>query len=215
MQQVRQSATGPKGTPAPRVSCAERGDANLHQQAYGGRKMGKKTDAMIWILLTAVLITGCSSPAGIHSAQEPVSETVSAVHADSSQAIPTERELQQVIDRITQEYDLNNTEAYKNKIEDLSKDAIVLLCQSGSGKYKAYGFISPEYGQQGILIDHVINGESNWNYFNEWTWAYSDAAPTLTETGEYDVIFTFTQKSGLEQTVYFECYDTGTMAVKY
>lgn len=177
--------------------------------------MGKKTDAMIWILLTAVLITGCSSPAGIHSAQEPVSETVSAVHADSLQAIPTERELQQVIDRITQEYDLNNTEAYKNKIEDLSKDAIVLLCQSGSGKYKAYGFISPEYGQQGILIDHVIDGESNWNYFNEWTWAYSTAAPTLTETGEYDVIFTFTQGNGLEKTFYFECYDTGTMAVKY
>jgi hypothetical protein len=109
---------------------------------------------------------------------------------------------------------LNNAQDYNNEVEDISEDAIVVLCQSESGKYTAYGFISPEYGRTGILIDNIIDGESNWNEFDELTWTYGDSKPTLSEQGEYNVVFTYTQGNGLEKSICFETFDTGTMAVK-
>lgn len=85
-----------------------------------------------------------------------------------------------------------------------------------SGKYEAYGFISAEYGKRGILINNIVDGGSNWNYFEE-DWAYGDDRPTLEEKGEYEVLFTFGQEVNevyKTHSMYFDTYDTGTMSIK-
>ena len=123
-------------------------------------------------------------------------------------------EIGNVMDRIIEEQGLDNAVDYESKADDLSKDAVVRLCRSESGKYTAYGFISPEYGKKGILIDNIINDESNWNYLWEYIWSYGSTAPTLQEQGEYDVIFSFTKEDDKVQELYFATYDTGTMSVR-
>lgn len=153
---------------------------------------------------------GCSKSTNVNHINMPdTNEQTGMLQTETEQPL-----LREVMDRITENYGLHNAKDYKNKIEDMSKDAVVILCQSESGKYTAYGFISPEYGQMGILIDNVIDGESNWNYFDEYSWAYGASKPVLSEQGEYNVIFTYTQGNGLEQTIYFDTFDTGTMSVR-
>ncbi len=117
--------------------------------------------------------------------------------------------LQEVMDRILTEYDESDALPYGDPLDN-TEDALVLLCQSESKKYSAYGFSSQEYGQQGILIDNVIDGSSNWNYFDN-AWSYGSEIPTLAEQGEYDVIFTYTDGDGVKETIYYETFDTGTM----
>ena len=162
------------------------------------------------ILLAVFFIAGCSKTTNMNDTDTlETNEQMNISQGESEQLLP-----ERVMDRIAENYGLNNAQDYESRIEDMSKDAIVMLCQSESGKYTAYGFISPEYGQTGILIDNIINSESNWNYWGEATWTYSDSKPMISEQGEYNVIFTYTQGNGLEKTVYFDTFDTGTMSIK-
>ena len=81
---------------------------------------------------------------------------------------------QEIVDKIG----LENAAAYEEGIGDILSNQIILLCESPSGHYKAYGFISPEYGMNGILIDNIINQQSNYNFFSQ-KWVYSENTPTL------------------------------------
>lgn len=133
-----------------------------------------------------------------------------------SEPDPQNPPLSEVMDRILENQKLDEAIMYESGAEDGLKDAIVLLCKSESGKYEAYGFISAEYGKCGILINNIVDGGSNWNYFEEG-WAYGDDRPTLEEKGEYGVLFTFRQEvNGAYETnsMYFDTYDTGTMSIK-
>lgn len=56
---------------------------------------------------------------------------------------------------------------YESGMQDGQKDALVFLCRSESGKYEAYGFISTEYGKNGLLINNVINDQDNWNFLKK------------------------------------------------
>jgi hypothetical protein len=184
--------------------------------------MKKQICTRIWIFLTLFFITGCSKSTNVDYVDtSETSEQMSVVETSDTneQMSISQTEAEQlsqweIMNRIIDNCGLNNAQDYNNEIEDMSEDAIVVLCQADSGKYTAYGFISPEYGRTGILIDNVIDGESNWNYFDELTWTYGDSQPILSEQGEYNVIFTYTKGNGLEQTIYFENFDTGTMSVK-
>lgn len=117
------------------------------------------------------------------------------------------------IDEIIHEIGLENAVDYTEKIEDIAYNQIVFLCKSPSGHYEAYGLISPEYGMQGILINNIIDHESNYNLFCK-NWAYSTERPTLNESDDYyHVIFRFCQDElGEMEEIHFETYDTGTMA---
>lgn len=172
--------------------------------------MKKQVYTRIWILLLSLFIMGCSKPTNAG----PIDALVENDQTSMLQAETEQLSRWEVMDRIVENYGLNNAQGYQNEIEDRTKDAIVLLCQSESGKYTAYGFISPEYGQTGILIDNIIDGESNWNYFDDYTWTYGDSKPALSEQGEYGVTFTYTQGNGPEQTIYYDTFDTGTMSVR-
>ena len=120
------------------------------------------------------------------------------------------------MNEIINEVGLENAVDYDERIEDVWKNQIIFLCESQSGRYKAYGFISPEYGMQGILIDNIIENTSNHNYFLK-KWVYSAERPTLSESDDfYQVTFTVGQseEEGMQE-IYFTTYDTGTMSVSY
>lgn len=156
------------------------------------------------------------------AATETVIETATIIETKPEQPDSSESEsenqsptLLEVMDRILSNQGLDKAEDYESGIEDVLTDKLILLCRSENETYEAYGFISPEYGKKGILINHIIDGEDNWNYFEE-SWAYGSVRPTLEETGEYEVLFTFTQENVDEDTrkIYFDTYDTGTMSVR-
>lgn len=176
----------------------------------------KKMWAGTAILLAVLCLSGCKkSVESTESSQtqetQGEADQGSGFQSTSGRQTP---EIGNVMDRIIEEQGLDNAVDYESKADDLSKDTVVRLCRSESGKYTAYGFISPEYGKKGILIDNIINDESNWNYFWDYAWSYGSTAPTLQEQGEYDVIFSFTKEDGKVQELYFETYDTGTMSVR-
>ncbi len=103
---------------------------------------------------------------------------------------------------------------YDNSIENITEDAVILLCQSESKKYTVYGFISLEYSKTGILIDYAIDGDNrSWNYFDQYTWAYSETMPSIEETGEHEGILRFTQGDGVELELHFESFETGHIEI--
>lgn len=116
------------------------------------------------------------------------------------------------MNRIIEEIGLENAADYNDGMEDIAKDRIILLCESPDGRFQAYGFISPAYGKQGILINNIINGEDNHNYFYE-KWVYSDERPSFIASDDfYQVTFTICQDEaeGMKE-IHFYTYDTGTM----
>ena len=126
---------------------------------------------------------------------------------DREEEIPLAK-MQEMVDKIG----LEHAVAYEEGTEDVLSDQIILLCESPSGRYKAYGFISPEYGMNGILIDNVIDQVSNHNFFSK-KWVYSETPPTLSESEDfYQVTFTVCQdqEEGMQE-ILFDTYDTGTM----
>ena len=166
-------------------------------------------------LAAALALTGCAAKSAPEEPENTAAQTVQQSMESVEQNAAERPELWKVLDRITEKFGVNEETArrYDEKF-DAGEDAIVLLCRSESGKFTAYGFISPEYGKQGILIDNIINGESNWNTFEEYGWSYGDVQPTLEEQNEYDVIFTFLDGDGAQQSVAFESFDTGTVSVR-
>lgn len=129
------------------------------------------------------------------------------INNGSEEEIPLNK-MQEIVDKIG----LENAAAYEEGIGDILSNQIILLCESPSGHYKAYGFISPEYGMHGILIDNIINQQSNYNFFSQ-KWVYSENPPTLNESDDfYQVTFTIcqNQEEGMQE-ISFVTYDTGTM----
>ncbi len=123
-----------------------------------------------------------------------------------------EMTIRKMMDRFCAEQGLENAVDYAAGIEEYM---LVRLCVSESGKYEAYGLISPEYGKKGILINNIIDGEYNTNYFEEETWTYASGQPEFEEISDYEVVFTFwKEENGFDviRSIYFDTYDTGTMS---
>lgn len=175
-----------------------------------GLKSKKAYLAMGAVLLLMLFLTGCGKKTEAESA---VSEQTEDTYQIPDNQKPS---LQEVMDRILTSRKLDEAVDYENTIEGELQDTLVLLCKSESGKYEAYGFISAEYGKNGLLINNIIDGESNWNYFEE-NWSYGEERPAFEEKGDYEVAFTFTQEdNGVREarSLYFDTYDTGTMSVR-
>ena len=122
-----------------------------------------------------------------------------------------EMTISEMMDRFCAEQGLENAVDYAVGIEEYM---LVRLCVSESGKYEAYGLISPQYGKKGILINNIIDGEYNTNYFEEETWTYASGQPKFEEISDYEVIFTFWKEEDdfdIIRSIYFDTYDTGTM----
>ena len=121
--------------------------------------------------------------------------------------------LESVMDRVASGIGLENAIGYEKGYIGLQKDALVKLCVSKNGKYEAYGIISPEYGQRGILLNNIIDGEGNWNYLDS-DWGYGKKTPELIETGDYEVQFSYYREDQSWNELYFDTYETGTMSVR-
>lgn len=171
-------------------------------------------------VFASLLLMGCENQGGFR--ETAAAETVQAAEANTETAENrSDRGLftgdNQItvskMDEMILTIGLDHAVNYDDAAEDCLEDQIVFLCQSPSGHYKAYGFISPEYGRQGILIDNVIDHESNHNYFLK-KWVHSPQRPSLRESEDfYQVVFTICQEQekGMEE-VRFSTYDTGTMS---
>lgn len=177
----------------------------------------RKWFCVISLLLLICCLAGCSKHSVVAEVELETSKTSEKAEISTNEDIATETEKPSVVgimDRISMANGFEKAIAYENKIEGtMLEDVVVLLCTSESGKYEAYGIVSPEYGMNGIVLNNIIDGESNHNYLEE-EWAYGGNKPTLTEQGEYAVIFSFTQeREGIEEIreIYFDTYDTGTM----
>lgn len=170
---------------------------------------------MAAILLLMLCMTGCET---IKKNKELVTENTTIERNNESSEIPESQtsSLIEVMYSIADSQGLEEALDYESGMQDGLKDAIVFLCKSESGKYEAYGFISDEYGKNGILINNVIDGQDNWNFFEE-RWSYMDSLSTLEEKGDYEVLFTFTQGNNgkdVKRSIYFDTYDTGTMGIR-
>ena len=121
--------------------------------------------------------------------------------------------LERVMDRVASGIGLENAMGYEKGYIGLQKDTLVKLCASKNGKYEAYGIISPEYGQRGILLNNIIEGEANWNYFDS-NWGYGKHVPVIEETDPYEVQFSYYLEDGNWIELEFDTYETGTMSVR-
>ncbi len=132
-------------------------------------------------------------------------------------AVPNESFMKLIMERITRDkgfYLEDDAKKYEETIENITEDAVVLLCQSESKKYTVYGFISPEYGKLGIMIDYVMDDNSSFlKFLGPYTWAYSETIPSVTEVGEHEGVLRFTQGDGTESELRFEVNETGQIEI--
>ena len=183
----------------------------------------KKVIYLITISVICIMLIGCENTNSVmesdtaaaieqsidtnEGASQKSDNTEININNGSEEEIPLNK-MQEIVDKIG----LENAAAYEEGIGDILSNQIILLCESPSGHYKAYGFISPEYGMHGILIDNIINQQSNYNFFSQ-KWVYSENTPTLNESDDfYQVTFTIcqNQEEGMQE-ISFVTYDTGTM----
>ena len=183
----------------------------------------KKVIYLITISVICIMLIGCENTNSVmesdtaaaiaqsidtnEGASQKDENTEIDINNGSEEEIPLNK-MQEIVDKIG----LENAAAYEEGIGDILSNQIIFLCESPSGHYKAYGFISPEYGMNGILIDNIINQQSNYNFFSQ-KWVYSENTPTLNESDDfYQVTFTIcqNQEEGMQE-ISFVTYDTGTM----
>lgn len=165
-----------------------------------------------------LLMTSISAAAFMGCAQDTQSNNTDKIQTQAKIDMQTQTEqdenipsLQTVMDRVVSSQNLDDALDYEANITELSEDSLILLCTSESGKYEAYGIVSPEYGMNGILLNYRIDGENNYNYLEE-SFGYGSA--NLQELGENEVLFAFTQENGAVRELHFETFDTGTMSLK-
>ena len=116
-----------------------------------------------------------------------------------------------VINRVINETGTENAVDYTGAASGELEEGMVLLCTSESGKYEVYGVVSPEYGTHGILINDVIDGTDNWNYFYE-DWTFGAEPPSITESEDgYEMVLSLYQQRDKKEEIHFSSYDTGTV----
>lgn len=125
----------------------------------------------------------------------------------------------EIIDRVVVGIGLENAYAWNNTA-DFKEDADILIkmAADSTGEFEVYGISSAEYGDYGMLLNDIIDGEDNWNYAYE-PWFYTGAPndqPTLEWTDDGELIFSYICKDeNGEETWYHRVvncgYDTGHM----
>ena len=134
---------------------------------------------------------------------------------------PEQPSLTAVVDRILENISLEDAVPADDMIENMDGDQLYLYSQTQDGTYSLYGFHSPEYGFNGLLLDYRINGESNWNYLHEeipdleLDWS---SYPHIDETPEGDVVLAYNWGHGtgvsVDRFFYLTAYETGTLSVE-
>ena len=125
----------------------------------------------------------------------------------------------EIIDRVVVGIGLENAYAWNNTADfKEGVDILIKMAVDSTGEFEVYGISSAEYGDYGMLLNDIIDGEDNWNYVYE-PWFYTGAPndqPTLEWTDDGELIFSYICKDDNgEETWYHrvvDCgYDTGHM----
>ena len=75
----------------------------------------------------------------------------------------------------------------------------------------AYQEVRFANGTHGILINDVIDGTDNWNYFYE-DWTFGAEPPSITESEDgYEMVLSLYQQRDKKEEIHFSSYDTGTV----
>lgn len=125
----------------------------------------------------------------------------------------------EIIDRVVVEIGLENAYAWNNTADfKEGADILIKMAVDSTGEYEIYGISSVEYGDYGMLLNDIIDGEDNWNYAYE-PWFYTGAPndqPTLEWTDDGELIFSYICKDENGEKTWchrvVDCgYDTGHM----
>ena len=145
--------------------------------------------------------------------EEQLADSFHATSQETGEITPDEDSFSEadVINRVINETGTENAVDYTRAASGELEEGMVLLCTSESGKYEVYGVVSPEYGTHGILINDVIDGTDNWNYFYE-DWAFGAEPPSITESEDgYEMVLSLYQQKDKKEEIHFSSYDTGTV----
>lgn len=150
-----------------------------------------------------------------------VEETVTTEETTVETLSPEQPSLTAVVDRILENTSLEDAIPADDMIENMDGDQLYLYSQTQDGTYSLYGFHSPEYGFNGLLLDYRINGESNWNYLHEeipdleLDWS---SYPHIDVTPEGDVVLAYNWGHGtgvsVDRFFYLTAHETGTLSVE-
>ncbi len=134
---------------------------------------------------------------------------------------PEQPSLTAVMERILGNTKLEDAIPLEDMAGNMEGDQLYLYDQTEDGTYTLYGFHSPEYGFNGLLLNYEIDEESNWNYLNEeipdleLDWK---SYPHIAETPEGDVVLAYCWGHGtgvsVDRFFYLTAYETGTVSAE-
>ena len=134
---------------------------------------------------------------------------------------PEQPSLTAVMERILGNAKLEDAIPGEDMAQNMEGDQLYLYDQTEDGTYTLYGFHSPEYGFNGLMLDYKIDGESNWNYLNEeipdleLDWKSS---PHIAETPEGDVVLAYCWGHGtgvsVDRFFYLTAHETGKVSAE-
>ena len=167
-----------------------------------------KRKLFLLIIMSAICLTACGKSAETTSTKAS-NEGPTSIAASEDENLP---EISEVMDRVLADISLADAKEYEDGLTDTASDQIYLLSRTESGTFELYGFVSPEYGTKGLMINYIIDGEDNWNLFYD-DWYFGTDSPSLVEDGE-DLILTiyqFDDEEIKEQSVTLNYFETGTV----
>ncbi len=168
-------------------------------------------------LIGAMIMTGCGTAAGSNDStidqimesipeddavdaseeattEESPAQTESEAAANAqaqgdTEPAPFDPELMAVMDRIVEQADLGDAMTFDDYQLDSSEigDQLITMDSTADGEIVLYGVNSTEYGARGLIVDHIINGESNMNYL-DYEWSYR-SDPHLWRPSTDDIAF--------------------------
>ncbi len=204
----------------------------------------KQIGLILILLLAAIIVAVCLINAKFKekTQQDEVTtigtDTVEDVESENSSPDETEKEsetdedivetpepeqpsLTAVMERILGNTKLEDAIPLEDMAGNMEGDQLYLYDQTEDGTYTLYGFHSPEYGFNGLLLNYEIDEESNWNYLNE---EISDleldwkSYPHIAETPEGDVVLAYCWGHGtgvsVDRFFYLTAYETGTVSAE-
>lgn len=134
---------------------------------------------------------------------------------------PEQPSLTAVMERILGNAKLEDAIPGEDMAQNMEGDQLYLYDQTEDGTYTLYGFHSPEYGFNGLMLDYKIDGESNWNYLNEeipdleLDWR---SYPHIAETPEGDVVLAYCWGHGtgvsVDRFFYLTAHETGKVSAE-
>ncbi|MBQ7358856.1 MAG: hypothetical protein IJW63_02035 [Lachnospiraceae bacterium] len=126
-------------------------------------------------------------------------------------------EIERVINRVCAAKFFGGAIPFVNKEIMPTGDQLYFLDATEDGTIELYGIHSDEYGYCGLMLNYIIDGEPNWNYYVDMNSWIGYELPDLVETE--DGLFLICCGAGgsgchNDKLYYLEAYETGTVSAE-